>query len=110
MAKGRGAWSKLLAADHSNDKGDLDRVQAELWHAIRCCRTGLDESIEEHDVEEVRRWCHCLAQISAAYTRTFREAELIPMIKELERARDARSSHRLLTQDDFERLYRGAYE
>src|SRR5688500_5485070 len=79
MAKGGGAWSTLLAADRSKDKGDLDRVQAELLHAIRCCRTGLDESIEEHDVEEVRRWCHCLAQISAAYTRTFREAELIPM-------------------------------
>ena len=73
-------WERLRA------KGDLSQLQAKLWRAIAVVEGGMLLAMADDDDEGVRKWVHCLTQLSSVYGKIVIDSDLEQRLKALEAA------------------------
>lgn len=69
MPSGENPWNHLLVSGRRKSKGDLNRLQAKLWHGIDVAEAGLIAAMTDADSGEVRRWLHVLHQLAGTYVK-----------------------------------------
>lgn len=84
MPSGENPWTQLLASNWRRSKGDLNKLQIKLWHAIDVTEAGLRAAMENADGEEVRRWLHIMYQLAGTYGKIALDADLELRLKAIE--------------------------
>ena len=84
MPRGENAWSELLAGKRARSKGSLDDLQRKLWRAIRAIEAGMDGAMQRGDGDDVRKWIHCLGQVSNVYLKLVMDSDIETRLKHLE--------------------------
>ena len=84
MPSGENPWTQLLASNRRKSKGDLNKLQIKLWHAISVAEAGLRAAMEGADGEEVRRWLHIMYQLAGTYGRIALDGDIETRLKRME--------------------------
>jgi hypothetical protein len=84
MPAGENAWTQLLATKRGRSKGSLEDLQKRLWKAIRALDYGLDDAIQRGDGDELRKWVHCLTQVSNVYLRLVMDSDIEKRLQAIE--------------------------
>lgn len=87
MPSGQNPWTQLLTGKRLRAKGDLSQLQGRLWRAIAVVEAGMLFAMEEGDADGVRKWVHCLTQLSSVYARIVLDSDLEQRLQALEAAR-----------------------
>jgi hypothetical protein len=84
MPSGQTAWAELLSGKRARSKGSLDDLQRKLWKAIRALDCGLDDAMQRGDGDEIRKYTHCLTQMSSVYLKLVMDADVERRLQILE--------------------------
>ena len=84
MPSGQTAWTELLSTKRARSKGSLDDLQRKLWKAIRALDCGLADAMRQGDGDEVRKYTHCLTQISSVYLRLVMDSDVEKRLQAIE--------------------------
>ena len=84
MPSRQSPWNQLLASNRRRSKGNLNKLQIRLWHALDVAECGLHDAMQAADAEQVLRWLHCLAQLAGAYGKIALDADIEQRVKSLE--------------------------
>jgi hypothetical protein len=84
MPSGENPWNELLKAKRRRNKGNLDELTRRLWRGILIADVGLDDAMLSGNSEEIRRWLHCLHQLSGTYLKIVMDADIEKRLQALE--------------------------
>ena len=84
MPSGQNPWTQLLASNRRRSKGDLNKLQIKLWHALGVAEAGLRAAMEDADGEAVRRWLHVIYQLAGTYGRIALDGDIETRLKAIE--------------------------
>jgi len=84
MPSGENPWTQLLASNRRKSKGNLNKLQIKLWHALGVAEAGLRAAMEEADGEEVRRWLHIMYQLAGTYGKIALDGDIETRLKAIE--------------------------
>ena len=87
MPSGKNTWNQLLASNRRRSKGNLNKLQIRLWHALDVAETGLHEAMRQADAEQIQKWLHVTSQLSSVYIKAVIDGDLEARVKALENAR-----------------------
>ena len=89
MSETKNPYGELLSKQRLRASGDLIKLKARLWHALNVTLTGLDDTMAQDDAEEIRKWIHCLSQLSHTYIKCSIDGDIEQRLRVVEQAMSA---------------------